>query len=166
MKITKDLLEDISKKLIYLFQNQSNFANSIKLKDYHGFDKGIIPLLELQKITNKYNISPKEIQAELISVKKDLSNEIHKHKESHAYVNILGNSENVPTPNKAYVFLKDAWFEVKEGEITDIPPNTLHGFTIKPRGTLYFLSVQSPPIKRTDGHDDYYIKKKGGGEEK
>ena len=41
-------------------------------------------------------------------------------------------------------------------DVRDIPPGTPHGFTIAPDGYLAFLSVQSPPIERPDGADDYH----------
>ena len=75
--------------------------------------------------------------------------------DAHAYCTILGSEDNVAEPKGAHAFLKDRWSPVKAGDVVDVPPNTLHGFTVEPNGILYFLSLQSPPIERGDGHDDY-----------
>ena len=99
------------------------------------------------KISEKRDINFKQ---------KDLSNEIHMHKLSYAHWIILGAKESFPNAKNASCFLKDKWFNVDSGDILDIAPNTKHGFTIKPLGALYFLSVQTPPIESKEGHDDYY----------
>jgi len=156
MEVSTLNLKNITNDILNLFQNDFSFKNKVKLKDYHGFTKGRIPQEDLGKISNLYGVKPEQLQAELVSVEKDLSDEVHTHKLANAYCIILGEKENFPNTKNALGFIKDKWFEVSSGDVIDIPPNTKHGFTIKPEGILFFLSVQTPPIESKDGHDDYY----------
>jgi len=50
------------------------------------------------------------------------------------------------------------WRKVKEGNILEVPENTIHGFTIPPEksGVLYFLTIQSPPIEN-EFRDDFRL---------
>jgi mannose-6-phosphate isomerase-like protein (cupin superfamily) len=149
------VLEPLSKDIVKLFRDRSGYAQSIPLTDYHGFQKGKVPSEDIGRLASEYGVNPNQIQAELVLVNSDLSGEVHKHSKAHAYCTILGSTDGVDDPRNAFAFLADNWSPVRAGNVADIPPNTPHGFTIKPPGILYFLSVQSPPIEGKGGHDDY-----------
>ena len=124
--------------------------------DYHGFRKARIdhegagggPAIAFPV--------PSSVQVEFVVVVEDLSHEIHYHREAHALTTVLGNAEGFPDPRRAAIYLAGAWRPVGAGDVFDIPSGTPHGFTVAPDGYLAFLSVQSPPIERPDGADDYY----------
>ena len=115
--------------------------------DYHGFRKA--------RVAAGLKI-PEWAQVEFVVVARDLSDELHYHREAHALTTVLGNAEGFPDPRKASAYVGGTWRPVAAGNVLDIPPGTPHGFTIAPDGYLAFLSVQSPPIERPDGADDYH----------
>jgi mannose-6-phosphate isomerase-like protein (cupin superfamily) len=153
----RETLERISAELLQRLRNEEGFGSSISLSDYHGFQKGRIPEEVMISLTAKYGTTPDDIQAEIVLVESDLSREVHRHSKAHAYCTILGEEEHFDNPNLGYAFRDNKWFEVDAGDNVDIPPNTAHGFTTRPGGVLYFLSLQSPPIESADGHDDYQL---------
>lgn len=151
----QEVLQKITEEILDLFRSDPDFKSKIPLKDYHGFEKGRIPSGVLYDIASKYNVTPEELQAELVKVTQDLSDEIHSHHNSRAYCILLGEREGLEAPREGFAFLVNKWSSVSAGETIDIPPETAHGFTVKPGGVLYFLSVQTPPIEDEHGHDDY-----------
>lgn len=124
--------------------------------DYHGFAKSRFPEPFLHDVVTPLGLDPKDIQLEVVHVGCDLTHEVHEHREAMALAVCLGNAEGFPPPTDALAFVTDHWFAVSAGETVEIPAGTPHGFTVNKGGTVHFLSVQSPPIVREDGHDDYY----------
>ncbi|MCX6780625.1 MAG: hypothetical protein NT003_00685 [Candidatus Magasanikbacteria bacterium] len=150
----QSILQSITTQILSLFRQDANFKNALPLHDYHGFQKARIPSATLAAIAAAHNVNPDDLQAEWVVVTQDLSGEIHRHLRSRAYCIVMGAAEHVPDPARAFVFLHDAWTPVAAGQTIDIPPAAAHGFTIRPGGTLHFLSVQIPPIESAAG-DDY-----------
>lgn len=128
----------------------------LNMRDYHGFMKSRLPEDFLVTILEPFGLTLKDIQVEVVSVSQDLTEEIHIHKEASAFVTILGQGENLPDPLRASGYIDEDWNRVGVGQEIEIPAGTPHGFTVERGGILYFLSVQSPPIERAGGHDDYY----------
>ncbi len=153
----EQLLKHIALGVLEIFRSDVTFCKEIKLTDYHGFMKGRIPHASLAVITKKYAVSQDLIQAELVSVSQDLSDEVHLRHSSHAYCVILGSKEHVATSQVAFAFKGGRWFKVAEGECISIPSGTPRGFTVKDEG-IYFLSIQTPPIEGKSSDD--YIKVK------
>lgn len=151
------LIKQITHDILDLFRVYPQYRDKIVIKDYHGFSKGRISLIDLRVITQKYDTNPEIIQAEYVFVSKDLSDEVHRHLNAHAYCIVLGEEEYMDNPKHAQAFLNDHWFSIDAGDVVDIPPNTAHGFTIGDGGILHFLSVQTPPIESLEGEDDYIL---------
>lgn len=126
------------------------------MTDYHGFAKARFPEPFLYEVVTPLGLDPKNIQMEVVHVGCDLTQEVHEHREATALAVCLGNAEGFLVPTNALAFVIDHWFSVSAGDTIEIPAGTLHGFTVLEGGTIHFLSVQSPPIVREDGHDDYY----------
>ena len=156
--VTGNTLGRISADLVALFRQitREDFSEMLDMKDYHGFIKSRFPHVVLAKILKAYDLSPEDVQVELVGVRTDLSNENHLHKEAHAFTTILGEQEHVDDPRSARAFKNDSWIPVSAGDQFDFPPNTPHTFSVNSDGILYFLSVQAPPIERKAGHDDYF----------
>ncbi len=157
--ISLGTLKAISEDMVFWMQSlePGKLLKTILLKDYHGFAKARIPYNIVAKILAPHGITPEDVQAELVAVFTDLSQETHLHKEARAFVIILGDAEHVSMPHDAYGFVGDlGWCKVAAGQRFDVPPNTPHTFTVRPGGVLYFLSVQTPPIERGGG-DDYFL---------
>lgn len=148
-------LQNIAQEVVGLFHSDVTFKDTITMKDYHGFQKARIPLEDLENIVKKYSITTELLQVELVKVTQDLSDEIHIHHISQAYCIVFGDNEGLEPPKDAFVFINDHWSPVKQREAILITPKTKHGFTVKPGGILYFLSVQTPPIENKHGQDDY-----------
>lgn len=130
-------------------------ARLLQMNDYHGFLKSRLPKDFLRDVLTPFNLTPAQVQIEIVKVDRDLSNEIHYHEGSVAYCVCLGEEYRIENPRGAKAFLKDAWFPVHAGDVVAIPAGTPHGFTVDEGGVLIFLSVQAPPIER-DGNDDYH----------
>lgn len=130
--------------------------NLLQMNDYHGFSKARFPESFVKEIVMSLGFHPQDIQMEIVHVGHDLTHEIHLHRDATAVAYCLGPAEGFSTPNLAQAFISDHWFDVHEGDVLEIPAGTPHGFTVGETGSLYFLSVQSPPIVRADGHDDYF----------
>lgn len=127
------------------------------LQNYHGFIKTRLPQIGEWAAAQRWgNIDlERSVQAELVSVHGDLTDQVHTHEHARAYCLVVGAAEGFEDPCGAYAFLRDHWKPVSRMDEVRIPPGTPHGFTVKPGGVLYFISVQSPPIVG-DGHDDYH----------
>ena len=135
--------------------SEDKVRETLVMADYHGFAKARFPESFLAEVVKPHNLKPQDVQLEVVHVGCDLTNEIHLHREATAIAVCLGPEEHFPAPKFAQGFLTDHWFDVSVGDVVDIPAGTPHGFTVSEGGTLTFLSVQSPPIVREDGHDDY-----------
>ncbi|MBU6389443.1 hypothetical protein KGQ71_02905 [Patescibacteria group bacterium] len=123
---------------------------------YHGFKKARIPDLRLAEYLRSWGLRPDQLQVEIVLVEADLSHEVHQHHQSNAVVYILGQEEGQSSPLEAQAYIEDSWVPIEVGQMLVIPAGTAHGFTVAEGGTLTFLSIQSPPIVRPDGKDDYY----------
>ncbi|HYO56139.1 hypothetical protein [Archangium sp.] len=130
--------------------------SKLTMYDYHGFAKVRIPGEKLDPIAARHGADGQDIQAEIVGVMCDLSREGHVHKNAWAYCTVLGAKEHFEQVRGGYVRKWNEWMPVKSGDVIDIPPGTPHTFSVAPGGTLYFLSVQSPPIVDEHGEDDYY----------
>jgi len=153
-----ETLRAISADLIASIQGLSKgrFDELFSMKDYHGFIKSRFPDEMLRATLKPYGYTPETIQIGLVQVDTDLSNEIHFHKKAHAYTVVLGEGEHVEGPRDGLIYKDGVWSDAVPHQEIDIPPGTPHTFSVKPGGTLTFLSVQTPPIEDTAGHDDYY----------
>lgn len=128
---------------------------ALRFADYHGFRKSRPPESIVTGILQARRLPAPAFQIDVVSVETDLTHEVHYHEHACAYVIVLGTTSGFPDPQGGYVFLQNSWNVVSAGQEVFIPPGVPHGFTVNPGGHLYFLSVQSPPIVRDDGHDDY-----------
>lgn len=154
--VTPSVLESISRDISGILKKQGRVSRTLRFDEYHGFRKSRLPTSLLTSVLNPRNFTETAVQIEVVHVETDLTHEVHFHKEASAYITILGEEFGFPNPREARAFLSKDWFVVAPCQELIIPAGTLHGFTVSPGGQLYFLSVQSPPIVRDDGHDDYF----------
>ena len=155
--VTPLILQNIAEAILQRLSS-SSFSEAEKLlqmNDYHGFQKSRLPEEFLDEILVPFGLTPLDVQIEIVKVDRDLSKEVHYHKNSFAYCVCLGEKYKTENPQGAKAFLKESWFPMNAGDIIQIPPNTLHGFAVENNGILVFLSVQAPPIEH-EGKDDYY----------
>ena len=129
--------------------------------EYHGFGKARLPDDLLREVLTPHGLTPDEVQVEVVKVERDLSDEVHYHARSVAYVVALGSEDHFSDPPlRGRAFVNGRWQRFEKGDELTIPPGTPHGFTVwgtgGGRGTLYFLSVQSPPIVGPREEDDYH----------
>ncbi len=143
----------IAEKVISQLHDR-DFISGLTWKNYHGFLKSRLPDVKFRLLAHELGFDAEKCQAEIVEVTKDLSKEIHLHRNSRAYCVVLGEKDGFADPLYASVFLGDEWKPVRVGDIVDIPPSTTHGFTIDKGGRLFFLSLQTPPIEH-EGGDDY-----------
>lgn len=127
-----------------------------QFQDYHGFSKTRLPEDFLQKVLALHGETKENMQIEIVGVHADLTNEVHKHENSDAFVVILGLHTNFAEPFNAQAYKNNHWEFVTEGQEIEIPRGTPHGFTVAVNaGSLFFLSIQTPPIVDEHGTDDY-----------
>lgn len=152
-----DTLKVITKNIIESLKGipASKHAEFFSFQDYHGFSKSRLPDSLLEKVLASSGLAKEQVQIEIVGVSSDLSDEVHLHEESDAFVVVLGPNTNFPEPSKASSFLNNVWVPISEDQEIKIPKGTPHGFTVSDGGSLYFLSVQSPPIVDEHGEDDY-----------
>ncbi len=124
--------------------------------NYHGFEKWSLEADALEPLVAPYDFNVDLCQAEIIRVKKDLSNELHHHNQSDAAVIVLGPEWDFEPPRNASVFLMGLWRPLSVGATVLIRAGEIHGFRVEAGGILYFLSVQIPPI--VGDHGDDYVK--------
>lgn len=123
--------------------------------NYHGFGKARFPHGIIADLLSSYGFTTKDVQVELVFVNSDLTREVHLHVDTNAYCVVMGKDVHYPNPDLARTYRDGKWIPLKAGDELAIPTGTKHGFTVNNGGVLYFLSVQSPPIVREDGHEDY-----------
>ncbi len=128
-----------------------------QFEDYHGFEKVRLSNDFLAGAAQDLLFNPRLIQPEVVRVTGDLTDQVHVHDNAFAHCVVLGAAYGCPDPSGAYCYLGGGWSEIQGcGQIVLIPPGTPHGFTVRKGGVLWFLSVQSPPIKDDHGYDDYH----------
>lgn len=151
-------LRSISKDIIEQLKNipATDHGKTFAFQDYHGFSKTRLPNNMLEPLLQKHAEKKENLQIEIVGVHADLTDEVHIHRKSDAFVVILGRTTNFAEPFSAQGYMKNEWQFVDEGQEIEIPRETPHGFTVSANGgNLFFLSIQSPPIVGEDGTDDY-----------
>jgi mannose-6-phosphate isomerase-like protein (cupin superfamily) len=159
MSISKDVLAEISSNVLAEIRAMSaeEFRTVLVHQEYHDFGKDDFTAGFIFDILNAAGLTKKDVQIDIISVERDLTHQIHYHKDAHAFIVILGEREHVPASTTAEAYIDGRWFPVSAGQVLSIPPGTHHGFRVQNNvaDILRFLSVQSPPITRED-EDDYH----------
>jgi hypothetical protein len=154
-KTLKLMSDNVHKNLL-----DKQFPEQFIFEDYHGFEKALLSDERLTSILEPFGLTTQDMQIEIVRVTRDLSNQIHHHKIANAFITVLGDSSGYPQPKNAFVFLDNHWAPIIEGEKIEIGYGRKHGFSIAQGGSLYFLSVQNPPIVRgydNCKHDDYWL---------
>jgi mannose-6-phosphate isomerase-like protein (cupin superfamily) len=147
--ISTDILDKLKKT------PAEEHSRLLSFQDYHGFSKTRLPDDVLEEVLSGAGLTNEQLQVEIVGVNSDLTHEVHLHKESDAYVIVLGRGTNFEGPKNAKQFQGGKWIEVSENQEIQIPKGTPHGFTVEDGGVLYFLSLQLPPIVDEQGDDDY-----------
>jgi mannose-6-phosphate isomerase-like protein (cupin superfamily) len=157
MAIPGSTLKNISDDIIAILRELPADAISemISMIDYHGFWKTRLPDTFLRSILSPHGLSSDDVQIEIVKVDTDLTREVHFHAHAHAMIYALGQREGLANASRALAYRHNTWQDIQSGEEVDIPPGTPHGFSVKPEGELWFLSVQAPPIVG-EGSDDYH----------
>lgn len=158
-------LENIANELAGRFSSMSEeeIREGLKWIDYHGFEKARVVESLLQQILEPMLVTTFEVQVEVVKVTTDLSDQVHYHYRSTAFVLALGEQHHFERALHAAVCIDGAWLPFFTGDRVIIPAGTSHGFrVVGSEGVLYFLSVQSPPIVDEYGHDDYHLEPEGG----
>ncbi len=126
------------------------------MKNYHGFWKRTLPKELWAQAAAAAGLGECELQVELVELVTENRHETHLHRKSGALVVILeaqrGWSGEFPREARAY--LDGEWKLVQAGDVIEILPGKVHGFTVGHMGLLRFLSIQYPPIS-SKTHDDY-----------
>ncbi len=150
-------LEIIANQVLEKFSSElgPQIIKDLTFIDYHGFGKSRLTEDFLNALLNSLNYNAKELQVEIVRVESDLTDQVHYHQFSNAFICVLSARNNFPDPIGALTYQNDDWIEIDQDYSLLIPRNTLHGFSVKPNGMFYFLSIQTPPISG-DNHDDYH----------
>lgn len=143
-------------QLSHVFTSREHLLKSIELKDYHGFSKARWPEHLLISALHGTNLTPTDVQVEIVRVSTDLTSEVHFHADAHALITILGSRQHLPNPVELEAYIDGNWPEVAANQRIDVPPGTHHGLRARTNKGGWFLSVQSPPIEKREGHDDYH----------
>ena len=150
-------LKNIAAEILNYFRTSSSQAVQalLRFEDYHGFQKSRLPDTFVRTILKPFGYQPEDLQIEVIWVVSDLRHELHYHKNSFAFLHILGSGDHFNNPKRAFGYNDRAWISLQAGDEWLIPPKTTHGFTVDPGGVMYFLSIQYPPIVY-GAVDDYH----------
>ena len=156
--VNSSLLWVITRNIVSWIEAEGNeFWKYLEFANYHGFMKAKLTPAWMLRIIRFYGIEEGSVQVEIVRVESDLSDQVHRHHKSHACVVVLGTEHRVADPKNAFRYLDGTWSPVSANQHVNIPPGRVHGFTVRHGGSMYFLSVQSPPIEGEDGHDDYEL---------
>ena len=102
------------------------------------------------EITDSLDGKPdKNIEVSLVTLKKEGQYPQHVHKGSDAYIIVTGGSANFLSGQEI--------ISMGVGDRKDIPRGTPHGFEIEQGKEFQFISVQCPPIKGDDRHEDFEL---------
>lgn len=150
-------LRHIAQSIISLFTNDktNELQKNLTFIDYHGFAKSRLPENVIAEVLKPFSYSSEQLQIEIVRVNNDLTDQVHYHQFSHAFICVLSKENNFHAPINALAYKNDKWVEIDKNYQDFIYPNTPHGFTVSKNGLLYFLSVQTPPIVH-NGFDDYH----------
>ncbi len=150
-------LQEIADAVLARFTDPTLAAEfKSSMTSYHSFWRRTLPRALWRPAAENAGLGECEIQVELVEVISDRQDETHLHRKSGTLIVILetrsGLSSQTAGPS---TYTDGAWRKVQMGNILEIPPGKVHGFTVEHLGLLRFLSIQYPPITRPDGEDDY-----------
>ena len=90
------------------------------------------------------------VEITLVKINKEPQYPQHIHKESDAYFIVIS--------GEAIFITGDERKEVKAGDRVEVPRGMPHGFELKGKEALEFISLQSPPILNTEtGENDFHL---------
>ena len=142
--------------------NVLNDLNEMGWEDYHNFSKVRLPLSWYDDLLINKEWTTDDVLVEIARVEKDNADKLHYHKLSHALCIILGPKTGFPKCSRGTVQLHNQRYQAlinKEFYFPQNCPHTFHGgieTKDNPKGYLYFLSIQSPPLL-TKNNDDFYL---------
>lgn len=154
--IPADDLKLIANEILSVLIRDKDIPKNLVFIDYHGFAKSYLPENLVSNLLKSFGYNAEQLQIEIVRVNSDLTDQIHYHQFSHAFICVLSQENNFPDPESAFAFKNNKWQAISENFQLLIPPNTPHGFTVSHSGQLYFLSVQTPPIVN-NSFDDYHL---------
>lgn len=157
-KCLETALTQMAETILRAFRAGS-VAPQFHFMSYHGFGKATLDPEWVSSILPA-ELSIEDVQIDVISVKGDLSHQVHYHEHALAHLVILGPAEGAPAPKSAEAFLGSNWKQITSGSILLVRPGTAHGFRAAVDDEFWFLSLQCPPILRQGG-DDYFVVPQG-----
>ena len=173
MKVNKYIMKLVGYHLLNFFikwnkeypnNNILNALDQVGYEEYHNFWKCRLPLGWYSDILKFLNISSDDLLIEVARVKGDHAEDLHYHRISHAICIILGPTTKFPEVKDGYVIINNKSYKGYEDLECYFPTDCLHTFhggvphETNKDGSLYFISIQSPPLLTKDNDDFYFVK--------
>lgn len=140
-------------------KNYEELMSELTYVNYHNFSKSRLPFYWYQDLLNVMNLTTDDVLVEIVKVDGNHNDELHYHKISHALCIILGPQTGFNNCYSATI-IKDSDIITSEEDLeVYFPSFCKHTFNVansKKMGSLYFLSIQSPPLL-TKTKDDFYL---------
>ena len=141
------------------------FHQLLYFEDYHNFAKSRFPAAFIDPILDPilapFDLTTEDLQIEIAKVTGDHTHYLHFHTGTEAVCLVMGHDAHVPAPSPhALVILEGRQIPATEYLTVEFPVKTPHTFTCEEGGSLWFLSIQSPPLVRIENGqpvDDFYL---------
>ena len=151
-KIDVKTLRNLGDTLYERLKSEEKDINLLPLREYHEFGKYTVNPDWYSDL-----VSPEDVMVEIAYVRGPHPR-LHYHKESHAYNLILGEEHGVANcPEGSIIHVgKTKTIPAFSGKVVYYPENLEHSFSAPEGEAYYFLSIQSPPLEKPDGSDDFH----------
>lgn len=172
MKTNKYVMQSVAYFLLAKFklwvdQSNINVADLIKYNvgyiEYHNFWKARLPVHWYEGILLDLGLDTKDVLVEIAKVKGDHAKDLHYHKISHAICIVLGPQTGFPEVSMGRVVRNADTYIAEENLECYFPTECRHTFhggvstEDNDDGSLYFISIQSPPLLSKENDDFYFV---------
>lgn len=171
MKTSKYTMQAVGYALLSIFSNAEKehpgsvqrMINKVGYTEYHNFWKCRLPLSWYKGILDTLYIDPEDLLVEVAKVKGNHAKDLHYHKISHAICIVLGPETGFPPCYYGSVVIDRQISPSDENLECYFPTmceHTFHGGIStedNEDGSLYFISIQSPPLLTKENDDFYFV---------
>ena len=151
---------------LFQFWKKMEFSQEVLSKliyeEYHNFSKTRLPFNWYEHILEKLELTTDDLLIEVAKVDLNHDHDLHYHKLSHAICIILGEEEGFYNCGYGQIIKDEETIRTFNGLEVYFPSYCKHTFNAPystVTGSLYFLSIQSPPLLTEERDDFYFINK-------
>lgn len=138
----------------------ADVVNQWPVREYYSFKKAVVPINLYKDVLESFGADVCDVMVE-IAFAEGAHERLHYHKEAHAVNLVMGPKQGFGAPHKdSYIQAgasEKSRIKARQDSIVYFPKLMHHTFSGPEGSTITFLSIQSPPLERTDWNDYFWV---------